>query len=809
MNARLQQRRNSNRNKRFLFGLPPREHGRIAALKFGFARNDFNEDEFDGMMQTRSGAGDPPGGGSGSSGGVPMVTLSIVDNKDWMWERDGKMGSGGSVQSGGAVPEGEMIVKVSISGASSLQHRTVDIELSGTATCDTDYTCTATYPGGNPIILPPVQGKPNVIRLNMSGGTDQYIHIAPKNDAIPEGDETVILTILTAPETPNQWGPNGSGGVTYPYEGVGEYQTLTIRDDDNWKVSTSILSVPNSTRDYSKALEPCTWISGADRHGAYLISREAVQGKNATDRTYDVLVEFTMSGTATPGNNGSTGDYHLTLNPNGGVPSDIITVGSNNKGIITIPAGANEVIVYVMPNGDYIFEPDETAILTINKAYGSISNPSNSAAWFALGNTTATVTILQAPEFVSDADPSPLPSPLPINGDTYHAYISSKAKANTPLNMRTAINAANNRGVKYTLVGKDANGDDVLFVENDLFKINVNTGVITTKVDFEDVQNLQSSYNLTIRAYDPAPGFEKLYDLATVPIMLTEWIVDRDGDYRATAKSMYGCTIAELADEIGLQADEFKHWLTFTTTTMTTVTLEDNSTIAASALTPSHILAPDQEFKVPNTIYMAWFGEGGSIGKSFMAWDRNFQYLSLLGFKVVPFNNDSYAKHAATAAKWDFVRGLERLVESKSVHGLYMMGHGNDSRISVRETYPYSVVGPLWKIPYGTVIHPQASLGSDESLWTIATALNYHLGAIIIQACSSNGSHAQKFLVSSNGFFSGQTGYYIPLPEDIAFHWGYDTEYVFAPFITELIETFGGKQKTKTFSISTFTTINP
>ena len=59
-----------------------------------------------------------------------------------------------------------------------------------------------------------------------------------------------------------------------------------------------------------------------------------------------MIKDSMMSGTVTPGNNGSTGDYHLTLNPNGGVPADIITVGSNNKGIITIPSGDDYVIVY-------------------------------------------------------------------------------------------------------------------------------------------------------------------------------------------------------------------------------------------------------------------------------------------------------------------------------------------------------------------------------------------------------------------------------------------------------------------------------
>lgn len=92
--------------------------------------------------------------------------------------------------------------------------------------------------------------------------------------------------------------------------------------------------------------------------------------------------------------------------------------------------------------------------------------------------------------------------------------------------MRTPVFAANNNGVKYAFVGKDANGDEVLATETPLFRIDENTGIITTKVNFEDVQNLQSSYNMKIRAYDPK--YNKLYDEASVPIVVMGWGVDRD-----------------------------------------------------------------------------------------------------------------------------------------------------------------------------------------------------------------------------------------------------------------------------------------
>jgi hypothetical protein len=307
----------------------------------------------------------------------------------------------------------------------------------------------------------------------------------------------------------------------------------------------------------------------------------------------------------------------------------------------------------------------------------------------------------------------------------------------------------------------------------------------------------------------------RVTDTVKYEVQESHWEVTRDSALpTATAEAAQGDTILNLAIDIGLNPDEFKQWLTFTGQT---VRLADGQYIPTTDLTLGHKLYAGQTFKVPNTIYMAWFGEGGSVGKSFMAWDRNVQHMSLLGFNVIQFDNDVYMKNDPTTAKWNLVRGLEILAENKAVHGLYMMGHGNESGIAALESY-LSVVGSLWDMDYidprinpqkDVFIDPGISLGPLEPFWSIATALKYHLGAIIIQACGSSGSNAEYLYCTNGGFFSGKTGYYIPLPEDIAFHWGYETKVIYGPAISELIETFGGKQKTNTFSVSTFTIIIP
>ena len=196
--------------------------------------------------------------------------------------------------------------------------------------------------------------------IQSDGGSETILRVWFPNDAIPKDDMNIRLEIVEALhyyfEYENHWN-------NPTYESHANYNNLniptpavTVRDNDQWEISASIYKDPNSTRDYSKALEPCPWIPVDDRYGAYRISREAVEGKIATDRSYDINVEFVMSGTATPGNDHFANDYYLTKNPSGSPPGNIIVHSSSQGGItiytgmITIPKNENEVIVYVMPN---------------------------------------------------------------------------------------------------------------------------------------------------------------------------------------------------------------------------------------------------------------------------------------------------------------------------------------------------------------------------------------------------------------------------------------------------------------------------
>ena len=130
-----------------------------------------------------------------------------------------------------------------------------------------------------------------------------------------------------------------------------------------------------------------------------------------------------------------------------------------------------------------------------------------------------------------------------------------------------------------------------------------------------------------------------------------------------------------------------------------------------------------------------------------------------------------------------------------------MMGHGSKYTIGSEGWITFiqhvTVVGPLWDISYGTVINPEVSLNQgSESSWSIAGALKYHLGAIIIQACESNESSSARNLKSAGGIFRGETGTYIPVAYDIASNWG--ESYRFIPLVG--VEwTYGGQQNTFPF----------
>ena len=402
------------------------------------------------------------------------------------------------------------------------------------------------------------------------------------------------------------------------------------------------------------------------------------------------------------------------------------------------------------------------------------------------------------PEFISNAD-------IPVYNSSIPDYYTTKIvglDANTPLSMKiTPVDAEKERPSKYSF------SDGTIYsngtTTNGFFKIDPNTGVISLNRDVTK-DEAKLSYTLSIVVYEVDHPLRR--DTATVYV--GNWGVTRNNDKeRATATSGMGCTIAELADEIGLNVGEYKQWLTLTTDD---VLLADNTPIAASSLVPSDLLAAGQQFEIPNTIYMAWFGECGTKGQWWMSFNRNKAELEELGFSVFVFNNDKYDYYdysygdnhfEPNDACFDFTFDLYEKSYNKSLQGLYLMGHGSTTSVGSLGTN-FSTTGPIWDIGYvdgaGTTTNK-----------AIKDRLTYKLGALIIHACYGDNANARSLVSTNGGIFFGVSGVYTPFPgyDDfgpIAKFWGYKAKLVDDLFTSELIETFGGKQRTNPFSVFTF-----
>ena len=235
-----------------------------------------------------------------------------------------------------------------------------------------------------------------------------------------------------------------------------------------------------------------------------------------------------------------------------------------------------------------------------------------------------------------------------------------------------------------------------------------------------------------------------------------KWKIERNGQGTALAirDNLNEDTIESLALLIGLDASEAEAWLTTTESPC--------------------------KFEIPNTIFMAWFGELGSVGRCFAKWHENEIGLKALGFHVVIFNNDSFDKDDFQQANLDFHRTMKALAKQKTIHGMYLMGHGSKDAIGSFEPHT-CCIGPK----HNNILYSMIDM-----------ELTYRLGALIIHACQGDNLNSRK-LISPNGIFKGVDRIYVPVVLDgkecISEHWGIQNHL----FYTEI----GGLQGTKTYPI--------
>ncbi|MFH1253067.1 MAG: Calx-beta domain-containing protein [Candidatus Uhrbacteria bacterium] len=183
---------------------------------------------------------------------------------------------------------GTMTVTAQLSAVSGF-NAIIPFTLSGTAIENTDYSITAT-----PITI-------------TAGNTTANITITITDDALDEANETVILTM---------------GSPTNATQGATTVHTATVNDND----ATPTVTFTASSQ------------SAAESAGTMTVTAQlsAVSGR-------DVIVPFTMTGTATGGGT----DYSITVSP------------------ITITAGNTTANITITITNDLLDEANETVIITM------------------------------------------------------------------------------------------------------------------------------------------------------------------------------------------------------------------------------------------------------------------------------------------------------------------------------------------------------------------------------------------------------------------------------------------------------------
>jgi hypothetical protein len=168
------------------------------------------------------------------------------------------------------------------------------------------------------------------------------IDIIPNNDALPENDETVTLTVT-----------NAYANLLYPFTASGS-GTVTIKDDDKWKID---LSGEEDAEDGITLYEEGTTST------IYTLTRVDDGANRYGDLTYAINVTLGLSGTASPS------DYNIFV----GASTQSLS-HSNSVVTVTIPAGSESVDVKFKAVDDNIIERlEESLMITMVSAVnGSI-----------------------------------------------------------------------------------------------------------------------------------------------------------------------------------------------------------------------------------------------------------------------------------------------------------------------------------------------------------------------------------------------------------------------------------------------------
>ena len=185
------------------------------------------------------------------------------------------------------------------------------------------------------------------------------------------------------------------------------------------------------------------------------------------------------------------------------------------------------------------------------------------------------------------------------------------------------------------------------------------------------------------------------------------WQIDRTGAPQAQAFGEPGDTRADLADLIGLQADEADAWL-----------------VRADGAPPD-----DPGGEVPNTIIFLWAGDLGAVGQAAVRWSGEMAYAQSLGFHVVELD------FREGGSDYQALDVLAAYSQSGELHGLVVTGHGSPGGFGTGGITERLGLGN-WTFTYEEL---------DE-------AFRYRLAVVVLNACLSGFSCQDKEIRTATRF---------------------------------------------------------
>jgi len=442
-----------------------------------------------------------------------------------------------------------------------------------------------------------------------------------------------------------------------------------------------------------------------------------------------------------------------------------------------------------------------------------------------LSRTSFSFIIVERPEFISDSEYPDVPT---YDDDHYRACVPDDANVGRLLTYRYHGISAYGNNLHFSFVDTPNQQVD----PSTFFQINSADGTIKlnrSARDFVAATHGNYDYTLTVKVenynYANMSGGNAFYDLATVSVTFSHWDVTRNEGAKATAKPNDGCSLEMLAHAVGLSSFELDEWLTkpdpnpdgsyvsvelFNGEYRGVNELESDDLLAASSLN-------NGIFLVPNTIFAAYCFDPAlmntfTIGQDVIGidWSARIAEFNSLGFRVETFINSSLSGNNVPTGlekKTTFLNSISTLATSKSLHGLYIVSHGNQNGFVIPNMHPNATVnndnncgwGAYWNIDY--THNNGASFGSgntsnNDSDWTVDGALRYHLAAIIVHACNAgfNGLSlcSNSFDENSGGFAVGLPGVAFPVPYQWDAYWGLNLGY-------DDGNSHGGKQRTRRY----------